>query len=70
MARVLIFSLALCAACAPVRPWQREKLASPAMSLEVGEEGLAGAHRNRVVESRTAGGLPGGAPGGGCGCTQ
>jgi hypothetical protein len=69
MARLLCLLVVLCA-CAPVRPWQREKLASPAMSLEVGEEGLAGAHRNRVVESRTAGGLPGGAPGGGCGCTQ
>jgi uncharacterized protein DUF4266 len=66
----LALALLTVAACAPVRPWEREKLASRAMSLDVGEEGLAGAHRARVVESRTAGGLPGGAPGGGCGCTQ
>jgi hypothetical protein len=70
MTRPLLLVVALCAGCAAVRPWQREKLASPAMSLDVGEEGLARAHRNRVVESRTAGGLPGGAPAGGCGCTQ
>ena len=69
--RILTAAAALAAAaCAPVRPYEREKLASPAMSLEVGEEGLAGSHRARVVESRTGGGLPGGAPGGGCGCTQ
>jgi hypothetical protein len=53
----LALALVTVAACAPVRPWEREKLASRAMSLDVGEEGLAGAHR-------------GGAPGGGCGCTQ
>jgi hypothetical protein len=71
-ARILLAAAALAAsaACAPVRPYEREKLASPAMSLAVGEEGLAGAYRRRVLESRTAGGLPGDAPGGGCGCTQ
>ena len=29
-----------------------------------------GGYRAKVVESKTAGGLPGTTPGGGCGCTQ
>jgi hypothetical protein len=31
---------------------------------------LATQYRSKVVESKTGGGLPGTAPGGGCGCTQ
>jgi len=34
------------------------------------ETELATQYRSKVVESKTAGGLPGTAPGGGCGCTQ
>jgi hypothetical protein len=58
------------AACARVRPYQREHLASPAMTVRFAEEGLPGEYRAKVVESKTGGGLPGDAPGGGCGCTQ
>jgi len=66
----LVIAVALSCACVRVKPWERGKLASPAMALGVGEEGLTGEQRHRVVESRTGGGLPGDAPGGGCGCTQ
>jgi hypothetical protein len=34
------------------------------------DDGVAGEYRARVLESRTGGGLPGAAPGGGCGCTH
>ena len=58
------------AACATVKPWQREHLASRAMAIGFGEEGFAGEYRAKVTETKTGGGLPGAAPGGGCGCTQ
>jgi hypothetical protein len=56
--------------CARVRPWQRENLARPCMETRFGEAGVAGEYRAKVTESKTGGGLPGDAPGGGCGCTQ
>jgi len=56
--------------CAVVRPWERAPLASPAMQARFGEDGFAGDYRAKVLESKTGGGLPGDAPGGGCGCTQ
>ena len=73
--RRTLTALALCApllagACARVRPYQREHLASPAMTVRFAEEGFPGEYRAKVVESKTGGGLPGDAPGGGCGCTQ
>jgi hypothetical protein len=58
------------AGCAQVKPWERGKLASPAMEAKLGEQGFAGAYRAKVLESKTGGGLPTEAPGGGCGCTQ
>jgi hypothetical protein len=64
--------LATCATalggCARVQPWQRGHLARPAML--VADDGVAAGYRAKVLESKTAGGLPGSAPGGGCGCTQ
>ena len=56
--------------CVRVKPWQREHLARPCMEARFGEAGVAGEYRAKVTESKTAGGLPGDAPGGGCGCTQ
>lgn len=56
--------------CAVVRPWERQQLASPAMEARFGEEGFAGDYRAKTLESKAGGGLPGDAPGGGCGCTQ
>jgi hypothetical protein len=56
--------------CAAVRPWEREHMASPAMQAGFVDPGFDRLYRAKVLESRTAGGLPGSAPGGGCGCTQ
>jgi hypothetical protein len=51
--------------CANIKPWQREALAQPGMSLEPGPSAHAEQH---MLESReaSAGGFGGG--GGGCGC--
>jgi hypothetical protein len=67
---VIALGAACSAGCARVRPYQREHLASPAMTVRFAEEGYSGEYRAKVVESKTGGGLPGDAPGGGCGCTQ
>jgi hypothetical protein len=40
------------------------------MDARLGEDGFAGEYRAKVLESKAGGGLPGDAPGGGCGCTQ
>ena len=56
--------------CATVRPWQREYLAKRCMDARFGEEGLAGEYSAKLTEAFTGGGLPGDAPGGGCGCTH
>ena len=56
--------------CVRVKPWQRELLACPAMNPALLDTELSGTYRAKAMESKTAGGLPGTAPGGGCGCTQ
>ena len=57
------------AGCATVQPYERGRLASPAM--RAGDESeMARQYGAKIVESKTAGGLAGTAPGGGCGCTQ
>lgn len=66
---LLLLSLSV-ASCVPVKPWQRELLASPAMNPALLDTELSATYRAKVMESKTAGGLPGTAPGGGCGCTQ
>jgi hypothetical protein len=65
-----VFMLVLAGSCARVKPWERGKLASPAMTPPWAEEGLAGQYDAKLVETKTGGGIAGGAPGGGCGCTQ
>lgn len=67
---VLLAILGGAAACAPVKPWERGRLASPSMQNKLGEAGSRGVYRAKVLETRTGGGLPGEAPGGGCGCTH
>lgn len=57
-------------ACVRVKALERERLSAPSMTIGFGEDGLARAYRAKFVESKTAGGLPGSAPGGGCGCAQ
>ncbi len=56
--------------CAPVRPWQRGRLASPAMAVPLADAPVAVGYRAKLLESRMGGGVPGIAAGGGCGCTQ
>ena len=56
--------------CVSVRAWEREHMAGPAMQAGFVDPGFDRIYRAKVLESRTAGGLPGSAPGGGCGCTQ
>ena len=72
LAVVFVMGPAVFAGCARVKPWQRERLASPAMQAAAagGMNSADGAYRAKVLESKTGGGLPGTAPGGGCGCTQ
>lgn len=67
---ILLLLSALGAGCVTVRPWQRERLAAPAMERDVDDSELVSAYRAKVIESRTGGGVAGEAPGGGCGCTQ
>jgi hypothetical protein len=67
---VLFMTAILLGGCTAVRPWQREYLAKPCMQTRFGEDVLAAEYRAKVIESTTGGGLPGEAPGGGCGCTQ
>jgi hypothetical protein len=70
------FSLSLIAGalslsgCVRVHVWERQRLAAWAMTDPFADTALAGQYRSKVVESKTGGGLPGTAPGGGCGCTQ
>jgi hypothetical protein len=68
--RAALAAALLLSGCATVRPWEREYLAKPCMEAELGQPAMALQYREKVLESTTAGGLPGQAPGGGCGCTQ
>jgi hypothetical protein len=56
--------------CAAVKPWEKEKLASPCMADPFGKSALSAAYEDKLIQTKTAGGLPGDAPGGGCGCVQ
>lgn len=56
--------------CAAVKPWDREKLASPCMQSPFAKTALEAEYQDKLVQTTTAGGLPGDAPGGGCGCVQ
>lgn len=66
---IVALSLGL-SGCVRVHVWERERLASWVMADPFGKTELAAQYRSKVVESKTGGGLPGTAPGGGCGCTQ
>jgi hypothetical protein len=56
--------------CAAVQPWERGHLARRAMTAGLGDSGLAGRYRAKLVETKTAHGTAAAAPGGGCGCSQ
>lgn len=61
----LVLALFL-AACAPVQPWERGRLAQPQMALE--PDGLLAAMDEHVYSSKEAASGGAGAAGGGCGC--
>ncbi|HEU4582287.1 MAG TPA: DUF4266 domain-containing protein [Polyangiaceae bacterium] len=68
----LVFAafVVLSAGCVRVHVYERQRLASWAMADPFADTELGAQYRSKVVESKTGGGLPGTAPGGGCGCTQ
>jgi hypothetical protein len=70
MRYLLVLLAALVTACVTTRPHEREKLAAPVMESPFADDRAGGEHADKVAQSKTGGGLPGGAPGGGCGCTQ
>jgi hypothetical protein len=63
-------SITSLAGCATVKPWEREHVAKPCMQSPFGSDPMTSQYWEKVTETRTAGGRPGMAPGGGCGCTQ
>lgn len=65
----LLLAIQICG-CAAVKPWEKEKLASPCMANPFGKRALTAAYEDKLTQTKTAGGLPGDAPGGGCGCVQ
>jgi hypothetical protein len=56
--------------CAAVKPYERERLAAPCMQSPFDRSDLDAAYQDKLMQTRTGGGLPGDAPGGGCGCVQ
>jgi hypothetical protein len=56
--------------CAAVKPYEKGKLASPCMHSPFAPSALEAEYQDKLMQTRTAGGLPGDAPGGGCGCVQ
>jgi hypothetical protein len=69
MSKIVLATVVALAGCAVVKPHQRERLAARSMEQPFNRPGV-GDYRDKVVQTRTAGGLPGAAVGGGCGCTQ
>jgi hypothetical protein len=67
---LVVFLGVLACGCTTVKPWERGRLASPAMNVRFGDVETSEQYRGKHLESRTATGTPGTAPGGGCGCSQ
>lgn len=66
----LLSGALLACGCAAVKPYEREKLASPCMRSPFAPSAFEAEYQDKLIQTRTAGGLPGDAPGGGCGCVQ
>jgi hypothetical protein len=69
-AAALLAALTLTAGCAPIQPWvkpyEREHLADPIMSLA--RNSIATGYREHALETREGARGATGAVGGGCGC--
>ncbi|MFM8443997.1 MAG: DUF4266 domain-containing protein [Methylococcus sp.] len=67
MASLMLLSLPLLSACAPVQPWERGNLAKPHMALQPFP--LQAAFREHIYGAReSASGGSASSGGGGCGC--
>jgi len=64
-AALLLFLAVGASACAAVKPWQRELLTQPGMSLDAAPTARSDQH---MLESREASAGGFGGSGGGCGC--
>ncbi len=67
---VLLLSALFLMDCARVLPYQRGDLARKCMQSPFSRNELRNEYNNKVQQTATAAELPGGTPGGGCGCTQ
>ncbi len=65
---VIVVGLAagLATGCSTTRPWQRGRLASPVMNVEL--SAMSALQRQHAYSVREGAGLAMGSPGGGCGC--
>jgi hypothetical protein len=70
ISRIYLIGLACLGGCAAVKPWEKEKLGARCMESPFGKSRLAAEYEDKLTQTKTAGGLPGSAPGGGCGCVQ
>jgi hypothetical protein len=61
---------AVLAACAPVKPYERADLARKCMQSPFSRQELKSDYENKVLQTASGAELPGGTPGGGCGCTR
>lgn len=62
--------LYLLVSCAHVSRYERENLGRPCMQSPFSKSEIQHDYSNKVLQTATAQELPGGTPGGGCGCTQ
>src|SRR5689334_16725982 len=61
---------ALLTGCAAVKPFERGDLARKCMQSPFSRQELKSDYENKVLQTATGAELPGGTPGGGCGCTR
>lgn len=59
-----------CMGCARVLPYQRGDLARKCMQSPFSRMDVRNDYENKVQQTASGAELPGGTPGGGCGCTQ
>jgi hypothetical protein len=58
------------AACAAVKPYERGELARKCMQSPFSRQETKSDYDNKVLQTAAGAELPGGTPGGGCGCTR
>lgn len=58
------------AGCAAVKPYERGDMARRCMQSPFSRQELKSDYENKVLQTAAGAELPGGTPGGGCGCTR